>query len=143
MQDEREKKKRKKKRNEETIETNSFCEKDTVKKRERERERGREKKKGSKRGEERQPRTLTYRHHRDDGIDRSPNAAMRRCHPNGQQPLWPNQFEGAVVARADFHGTLLHRAPGHWSVTTRDPQDRRHRREYHVVFNHFSISFIN
>ncbi|KAK9296103.1 hypothetical protein QLX08_009778 [Tetragonisca angustula] len=58
--------------------------------------------KDSERVEERQPRTLTCRHRHYDGIDRSPNAAMRRCHPNGQQPLRPNPASAARGRMARF-----------------------------------------
>lgn len=33
-------------------------------------------------------------HHYQNGIDRNPNAAMRRCHPNGQQPLCDRNAQG-------------------------------------------------
>jgi len=44
-------------------------------------------------------------HHHEDGIDRNPNAAMRRCHPNGQQPLCGRDAQGAD--ETDFRGTFL------------------------------------
>lgn len=91
MQDEREKKKRKKKRNEETIKTNSFCEKDTVKKRERERERGREKKK----------RQQTWRGTATSHPDIQPPSRRRhRPQPQRCNATLPSQRATALVAES-------------------------------------------
>lgn len=42
-------------------------------------------------------------HHYQNGIDRNPNAAMRRCHPNGQQPLCDRNAQGGQQDRFSWH----------------------------------------